>query len=108
LEGITKIVYKASSTPMREYADVHKRLEDIRSKQDGNGPRVMVVGPPDSGKTSLCNILLSYGARAQRRIMFVDLDIADGSVRKIFYIRLTCRFHFLVQLVLYKWMVLLM
>lgn len=73
---------------MREYADVHKRLEDIRSKQDGNGPRVMVVGPPDSGKTSLCNILLSYAARAQRRIIFVDLDIADGVVRNIFNIEI--------------------
>lgn len=36
--------------------------------------KVMVVGPMDSGKTSLCKILLNYGVKACRKMLFVDID----------------------------------
>eukprot|EP00494_Astrolonche_serrata_P023549 UN23807 len=38
------------------------------------GPRVLVVGPKDSGKSTLCRILASYAARNGRTVSLVDLD----------------------------------
>lgn len=38
------------------------------------GPRVLVVGPADSGKSSLCAILTAYAVRVGRAPVFVDLD----------------------------------
>ncbi|KAJ1549783.1 hypothetical protein HK096_010478, partial [Nowakowskiella sp. JEL0078] len=44
------------------------------------GPRVLVVGGPDTGKTSLSKILLNYATKMDRRLLFVDLDSNQGSV----------------------------
>lgn len=38
------------------------------------GPRVMVVGAADSGKSTLCATLVAYAARMSREPIFVDLD----------------------------------
>ncbi|KAH8079582.1 hypothetical protein JL720_9329 [Aureococcus anophagefferens] len=42
------------------------------------GPRVMVVGPSDSGKSTLAATLLGYAARLGREPTFVELDPALG------------------------------
>lgn len=42
------------------------------------GPRVMTVGPSDSGKSTLCKTLAAYAARARREPLFVDLDPCLG------------------------------
>lgn len=42
------------------------------------GPRVMAVGPTDSGKSTLCKTLAAYAARAGREPVFVDLDPCLG------------------------------
>lgn len=39
-----------------------------------DGPRVLVVGPADSGKTSLVKTLVSYAIKLGRNPMLVDLD----------------------------------
>jgi polyribonucleotide 5'-hydroxyl-kinase len=41
---------------------------------------VILVGPTDSGKTSLSKIFLNYGARKGHQPLFVDLDIGQGSI----------------------------
>lgn len=75
--------YVSGDTPMQAYSNVHKRLEarrDIAAQGGTRGPRVMVVGPTDSGKTSTCRILLSYAVRRGRTPAFVDLDVGQGSI----------------------------
>ncbi|KAL5999886.1 hypothetical protein ACLOJK_034563 [Asimina triloba] len=44
------------------------------------GPRVMVVGPTDSGKSSLAKMLLSWASKQGWKPTFVDLDIGQGSI----------------------------
>jgi polyribonucleotide 5'-hydroxyl-kinase len=41
---------------------------------------VVVAGPVDVGKSSLCRILLNYAVRARRQPILVDLDV--GQVRR--------------------------
>lgn len=44
------------------------------------GPRVIVVGPTDSGKSTLARMLLSWAAKQGWKPTFVDLDIGQGSI----------------------------
>lgn len=44
------------------------------------GPRVIVIGPTDSGKSSLCRMLLSWACKQGWKPTFVDLDIGQGSI----------------------------
>ena len=76
-------VYCSSDSQIPIYANLHQRLEARRdeAKLAGiHGPRVLVVGPIDSGKSSLCRILLSYACRLGRSPTFVDLDIGQGEI----------------------------
>ena len=49
------------------YVNTNTQLEALRDEvwnctdESGNGPRVMVMGPADSGKTSLVRTLSAYG-----------------------------------------------
>eukprot|EP00906_Rhabdomonas_costata_P008350 RCo011910 len=70
-------------TPMSKYAAVHLKLEEMRQHAvtySGAGPRVMVCGPHDSGKNSLCRILVNYAARQGRSLVFADLDPAANEI----------------------------
>ena len=42
--------------------------------------QVLIAGPTDFGKSTLCGILLAYAARCDRRPVFVDLDIGQGAL----------------------------
>jgi polyribonucleotide 5'-hydroxyl-kinase len=44
------------------------------------GPRVMIVGPPESGKSSLCKVLVAYACKVGRTPMWVDLDPVDNAL----------------------------
>ncbi|KAG5527502.1 hypothetical protein RHGRI_028412 [Rhododendron griersonianum] len=44
------------------------------------GPRVIVVGSTDSGKSTLSRMLLSWAAKQGWKPTFVDLDIGQGSI----------------------------
>ncbi|KAJ5066925.1 polyribonucleotide 5'-hydroxyl-kinase clp1 [Anaeramoeba ignava] len=54
--------------------------EDTPMKKNPNigGPRVLVTGPPDSGKSSVSKILLNYSLREESSPCYVDLDIGNG------------------------------
>ncbi|PFX14840.1 Protein CLP1-like [Stylophora pistillata] len=41
---------------------------------------VMVTGPVDVGKSTLCKLLLNYAVRSGRRPVFVDLDVGQGYI----------------------------
>lgn len=75
--------YIAKETPMIQYLNCHAALEELRKHADetnGVGPNVMVVGPTDVGKSTLCRILLNYAVRQGRRPIYVDLDVGQGRV----------------------------
>ena len=65
------------------YANIHAVLEQIRQKAEQKGtkgPTVMLVGPSDVGKSTLCKILLNYAVRQGRRPVFADLDVGQGQI----------------------------
>lgn len=75
--------YIAEETPMMSCANLHFALEPVRDRSvtSGNnemGPRVLVVGPENSGKTSLVKILTSYASKTGRQPMVVNLDPRQG------------------------------
>ncbi|KAH1038547.1 hypothetical protein J1N35_040290 [Gossypium stocksii] len=89
MDGATETDYTADETPMVSYVNVHAVLEGRRSRakalspndsEASQGPRVIVVGPTDSGKSTLSRMLLSWAAKQGWKPTFVDLDIGQGSI----------------------------
>ncbi|PKY03663.1 putative mRNA cleavage factor complex II protein Clp1 [Aspergillus campestris IBT 28561] len=73
--------YVAEETPMVEYANVHFALETLRqeAKATGkDGPRVLIVGPDNAGKSSLGKILTAYATKVGRQPIVVNLDPNEG------------------------------
>ncbi|KIW81856.1 hypothetical protein Z517_04882 [Fonsecaea pedrosoi CBS 271.37] len=73
--------YVAEETPMNEYINTHFSLESLRSQAQGTGregPRVLILGPEDAGKTSLAKILTGYASRSARSPVVVNLDVKEG------------------------------
>ena len=63
------------------FVNTHAQLEALRDeafKTGGQGPRVMVVGPPESGKSSLVKTLVAYACKVGRTPFLVDLDPCDN------------------------------
>ena len=66
---------------MVSYANVHFAIETLRvaAKSSGwKGPRVLVVGPENAGKTSLAKFLTAYAVREGRTPIAVNLDPKEG------------------------------
>ncbi|XP_078530264.1 polyribonucleotide 5'-hydroxyl-kinase Clp1 [Lissotriton helveticus] len=83
LTGEPEVAYVSKDTPMLLYLNIHTALEQMRrqaEKEDERGPRVMVVGPTDVGKSTICRLLLNYAVRVGRRPTFVELDVGQGNV----------------------------
>ncbi|KAE8378777.1 mRNA cleavage and polyadenylation factor clp1 [Aspergillus bertholletiae] len=73
--------YTAEETPMVEYANVHFALESMRqeAKATGkDGPRVLILGPENAGKTSVAKILTAYATKVERQPIVVNLDPNEG------------------------------
>jgi polyribonucleotide 5'-hydroxyl-kinase len=65
------------------YLNTHAALEQHRKQADKSGERgpiTMIVGPAEVGKSTLARILLNYAGRMERRPIFVDLDVAQGTI----------------------------
>lgn len=90
-DGVTAVVghgaggcqseYTAEETPMVEYANVHFALETMREEAQSigkDGPRVLLLGPENSGKTTLAKILTSYATKIGRQPLIVNLDPSEG------------------------------
>ncbi|KAL8097807.1 protein CLP1 homolog [Apium graveolens] len=88
MDGATETYYTADETPMVSYVNVHAVLDARRNRskaspsdsESSQGPRVIVVGPTDSGKSTLSRMLLSWAAKQGWKPTFVDLDIGQGSI----------------------------
>jgi len=95
--GIPSTEYVAEETPMNAYANVHLALERMRvralssqrgsplppgpdQEADSEPPRVLVLGPENSGKTTVCKILANYAVRAGQgwAPMYVNTDPSEG------------------------------
>lgn len=71
----------AEETPMVSYANTHFALEGMRqeaARAGQEGPRVLVVGPNNSGKTSLVKLLTAYATRIGRQPLVVNTDSREG------------------------------
>ncbi|XP_050383366.1 protein CLP1 homolog [Argentina anserina] len=91
MDGATETEYTADETPNISYVNVHAVLDARRNRAktlssddpdspQAQGPRVIVVGPSDSGKSTLSKMLLSWAAKQGWRPTFVDLDIGQGAI----------------------------
>ena len=66
---------------MTDYANVHFALETMREEAvvaGSDGPRVLVLGPENAGKTTLTKILTGYATKMDRQPLVVNLDPAEG------------------------------
>ena len=73
--------YVSEETPMVEYANAHFALESMREEtQDSgkDGPRVLLLGPDNAGKTSVSKILTAYATKVGRQPIVVNLDPNEG------------------------------
>lgn len=77
IRGLVQQEYESINKSMKEYMEVIQVLDNRRnfSKLHGTlGPRVMVTGSSNSGKSTLCQILCNYAARRGYTPLFIDLD----------------------------------
>ncbi|KAI2783582.1 Clp1-domain-containing protein [Daldinia loculata] len=71
----------AEETPMVSYLNLHFKLEALRTAADKTrqmGPRILVVGPPNAGKTSLVKMLTGWATRMGRQPLVVNTDCREG------------------------------
>lgn len=83
LQGEAESEYVGSETDaMVEWINVHGMLETLRGDASAGlgdgGPRVLVVGPDHSGKTSLVKSLTGWALKAGRTPTVVNLDSREG------------------------------
>ena len=75
---------KSDQNPIIMYLQLHAGLEKMRKNADKNenerGPVTMIVGPTDSGKSTLCRLLANYALRMGRKPVYVDLDVGQNSI----------------------------
>jgi len=82
VSGTPSVEYTSDETPMNDYANTHFALEKHRGAAAESpvmqGPRVMIIGPHDAGKTSLLKMLTGYAVRQERTPVVVNLDPREG------------------------------
>ncbi|XP_010436831.1 PREDICTED: protein CLP1 homolog 5-like [Camelina sativa] len=87
-DGITENEYTSCETPMMSYLRVHNSLQverhrstsSTRDSLPSQGPRVIIVGDTDSGKSTLAKMLLNWAAKDGWKPTFVDLNIGQSSI----------------------------
>ncbi|OBA20748.1 hypothetical protein METBIDRAFT_72015 [Metschnikowia bicuspidata var. bicuspidata NRRL YB-4993] len=74
--------YLSDDSPALQYTNAHFALEVMRheaaASTDRNGPRVLVLGSSQSGKTALAKTLAAYAVKMDRVPLFVNLDPKTG------------------------------
>uniref|UniRef100_A0AC34F8L1 Protein CLP1 homolog n=1 Tax=Panagrolaimus sp. ES5 TaxID=591445 RepID=A0AC34F8L1_9BILA len=87
--GKTESAYIATQTPMAIYLNTHYALEMHRQialqkaamgDLTARGPRILLTGPMDVGKSTVSRILLNYAIRFGHTPIYVDLDPGQGQI----------------------------
>lgn len=81
VRGAPEVAYSSEETPMDSYLNVHAQLQrrrELAKAKHGAGPRVLVCGPVDSGKSTLAQILVNYALRLGEKPTLVELDVGHG------------------------------
>jgi polyribonucleotide 5'-hydroxyl-kinase len=81
-EGSLDISYTSDETNSNVAAvNTHAQLEALRDEAvstSSEGPRVLIVGPSESGKSSLAKLLTAYAVKLGRTPILADCDPADN------------------------------
>ncbi|XP_065919464.1 polyribonucleotide 5'-hydroxyl-kinase Clp1-like [Dysidea avara] len=83
LMGSPEVAYISRETPMVLYLNTHIAVDQIRhraSREGKMGPRVVIAGSVDVGKSTMCRLLLNYAIRMNRRLCYVETDVGQGSL----------------------------
>lgn len=78
-EEDTKKKRKRGEIVEGEEQQEEKENDGVRQKSSA-GPRVLIVGPADVGKSSLSKILINYAARQAWSPLFIDLDLGQNAI----------------------------
>jgi polyribonucleotide 5'-hydroxyl-kinase len=81
ISGEADSEYVAEETQMMSYANAHFALEALRERSTHTGelgPRVLVVGPENAGKTAVVKTLTAYAVKTGRQPTIVNLDPRQG------------------------------
>ncbi|KAI3630539.1 hypothetical protein MIR68_011974 [Amoeboaphelidium protococcarum] len=79
----SKVEYIATETVMTQWMQLHIDLESRRRQANDSGlegPRIIIVGQEDSGKTSLAKTLIAWALKLQHQPILVDLDPKNGTI----------------------------
>lgn len=79
----SSVEYVGHEVTLPMHLKIHIALEEERKKakaDDELGPRVMIVGPADAGKTTLAKTLASYAARQRSSTILCDIDPEEGFI----------------------------
>lgn len=95
--------YVSEETPMAAYANLHIAFEQMRVRAlrqlrgspvpeyereiPTDPPRVLVLGPENSGKTTVCKILINYAVRAGQGWSPLLINTDSGEVSVFFFCR---------------------
>ncbi|CAI2347580.1 unnamed protein product [Caenorhabditis sp. 36 PRJEB53466] len=89
LVGPTESAYVAEQTPMVVYLNTHAAMEQVRQNKEtqahnsgtkAKGPRMLLVGPTDVGKSTVSRILCNYAVRQGRTPIYVELDVGQNNI----------------------------
>nr|CAB3231681.1 polyribonucleotide 5'-hydroxyl-kinase Clp1 [Phallusia mammillata] len=83
LTGKVEAAYVSKDTPMVIYLNTHAAIEQMRKvseQKDTLGPRILVCGPQDVGKSTVGRLLINYAVRLGRKPTLIDLDVGQGGV----------------------------
>ncbi|KAK5107889.1 hypothetical protein LTR62_000599 [Meristemomyces frigidus] len=79
ITGEAESEYAAEETEYAtEWLNLHGMLETLRSERPSDGPRMLVVGSDNTGKSSLIRSVAAWGVKAGRTPTVVNLDPRQG------------------------------
>lgn len=70
-----------AANPANAHVNLHARLGEMRAaaaREGREGPRVLIAGPPNSGKTTVARTLTSYATRQGYEPIVVNTDPKEG------------------------------